>query len=111
MDAIPSNWLAEREQLRRHRHELTAQAARRYPADARVAGTPLLSAPGWIPDGPIPLRDIAIEFRPDAAAAPELGPPTRYAETMSATNRCRRPERRCSGSPGRIVSCSAELTR
>jgi hypothetical protein len=87
MDAIPSDWLAEREYLRRHRHELTAQAARRYPADARVAGTPLLSAPGWIPDAPIPLRDIAIEFRPDAAAAPELGPPTRYAETMLALAR------------------------
>jgi hypothetical protein len=78
-----SDWLAEREYLRRHRHELTERAARRYP-DARVAGTPLLSAAGWLPDAPIPLRDIAIEFRPDVAAAPKLTPPTRYGETMLA---------------------------
>jgi hypothetical protein len=80
----PSDWLAVREQLRRRRHELTALAARQYPVAARVAGTPLLSAPGWVPRAPIPLRDIAIEFRPDAAAAPRLEPPTRYAETMAA---------------------------
>jgi hypothetical protein len=78
-----SDWLAERGHLRRHRHELTERAARRYP-DARVAGTPLLSAPGWLPDAPIPLPDIVIEFRPDVAAAPKLTPPTRYAETMLA---------------------------
>jgi hypothetical protein len=76
----PSDWLAVREHLRDHRPELTAEAARLYPRHARVAGTPLLSAPGWLPAAPIPLRDIEIEFRPDAAAPP--GPPTRYAETM-----------------------------
>jgi hypothetical protein len=80
----PSDWLAVREYLRQHRHELTARAAECYPAAARVAGTPLLSAPGWVPPAPIPLRDIAIEFRPGAACAPALAPPTRYAETMLA---------------------------
>jgi hypothetical protein len=92
----PSDWLAVREYLREHRHELTARAARLYPREARVAGTPLLSAPGWLPAAPIPLRDVAIEFRPDAAAAPRTGsppgptpgspsgPPLGYAETMRA---------------------------
>ena len=84
----PSDWLAVREYLRQHRRELTDRAARLYPADARVAGTPLLSAPGWLPDAPIPLRDIAIEFRPayrqPDAVAPRLAPSTRYAETMLA---------------------------
>jgi hypothetical protein len=83
----PSDWLAVREYLRQHRHELTARAARLYPADAQVAGTPLLGAPGWLADAPIPLRDIAIEFRPDAAAAPRLAPSARYAETMLALAR------------------------
>jgi hypothetical protein len=79
-----SGWLAVREHLSQHRHELTASAARQFPAQALVAGTSLLSAPGWLPDAPIPLRDIAIEFRPDAVAARLPEPPTRYAETMLA---------------------------
>jgi hypothetical protein len=84
MNAIPSDWLTVRGHLGRHRHELTARAARQYPAGTLVAGTPLLSTPGWLPDAPIPLLDLAIEFRPDAAAGPSLEPPTRYAETMLA---------------------------
>ncbi|HEY1627066.1 MAG TPA: hypothetical protein VGG16_25050 [Streptosporangiaceae bacterium] len=84
MEPEPGDWLAVREYLRRNRHELTARAARLYPADAAVAGTPLLSAPGWLLDAPLPVRDITIEFRPDAAPAPELGPPVSYAETMLA---------------------------
>jgi hypothetical protein len=79
----PVEWLAAREYLRRHRPELTARAAQLYPAAAKVAGTPLLSAPGWVPDQPIPLRDITIEFRPDAVA-PRAVPSSRYAETMLA---------------------------
>jgi hypothetical protein len=83
----PSEWLAVRDRLRRHRHELTAQAARRFPADERVRGTPLLAAPGWLPAAPIPLRDLVIEFRPDVAEARPSLPPTHYAETMLALAR------------------------
>jgi hypothetical protein len=80
----PSEWLAVRDRLRRHRHELTVQAAARYPADERVRGTPLLAAPRWLPPAPIPLRDLVIEFRAGAAEISPPLPPTHYAETMRA---------------------------
>ena len=83
-----SDWLAVREYLRRHRHQLTVRAARHYPAAAKVAGTPLLTAADWLPQAPVPLRDISIEFRADRG--PGQGaerwplPPTHYAQTMLA---------------------------
>lgn len=52
--------------LAEHRHELAVTAARDYPADLAVEGTPLLAPPAWRPDQPIPLRDLAIGLDPDA---------------------------------------------
>ncbi len=58
------DWLRVHAYLNASRHELALRAAREYPADARVAGTPLLAAPAWRPAAPIPLADIRLEFRP-----------------------------------------------
>jgi hypothetical protein len=55
-------WLRVREYLRDNRHPLGVSAAGGYPSAARVAGTPLLAAPGWIPTRPVPLGDIAISL-------------------------------------------------
>src|SRR6202453_1376895 len=60
-------WVAVREFLRRHRHDLTAAAAAEYPPAARVAGTPLLARPAWLPDAPIRLPDVQLSFQPQAA--------------------------------------------
>jgi hypothetical protein len=52
--------------LRQNRYALGARAAGQYPEAARVAGTPLLAAPGWRLAAPIPLSRIRLEFRPQA---------------------------------------------
>ncbi|MCW2935922.1 MAG: transcriptional regulator [Actinomycetia bacterium] len=86
-------WLRGREYLRENRHELGVSAADGYPSAARVAGTPLLAAPGWIPAAPVPLGDISIalsraDFSPRhntvAHAAPENSGGTRYASYSEA---------------------------
>jgi hypothetical protein len=59
-------WLRVNAYLRANRHELAVSAAGEYPAQARVAGTPLLAAPSWRPTVPVPLTDIRLEFRAGA---------------------------------------------
>jgi len=78
---LNANWLAVRDFLREHRHELTAAAAADYPSAARVAGTPLLTRPEWMPQAPIALPDIQLGFRADAAPVVMAGYPS-YAQTM-----------------------------
>ena len=88
-------WLREREYLRENRHELAVIAADGYPSAARVAGTPLLAAPRWIPAAPVPLGDISIALstqdflpRPSAQALAQATPETadgaRYASYSDA---------------------------
>ena len=76
LTASQSDWLRVRSYLREHRHALAVDAAAGYPAERRVAGTPLLAAPEWQLARPVPLHDIELEFvrrsRP-AEAGPALG--------------------------------------
>jgi len=77
LTASQRDWLRVRSYLQEHRHGLAVDAAGDYPADRRVAGTPLLAAPGWQPAEPIPLAAVGLEltsaeFMPPAAAAPAL---------------------------------------
>ena len=62
-----SDWLRVRAYLQEHRHALAVDAAQDYPAGARVAGTPLLAAPGWQPAEPIPLQEVTLELSSPAA--------------------------------------------
>lgn len=55
-------WLRVRNHLRDHRYELAVWAAREYPESAAVEGTPLLSAPLWLPKEPIPLDHIKLQY-------------------------------------------------
>jgi hypothetical protein len=62
-----------------------------YPGVPRVAGTPLLCREGWVPDAPVPLADIRVEWDdhpvPPAVADPADGLPDgyrTYAEAMAA---------------------------
>jgi transcriptional regulator with XRE-family HTH domain len=55
-----ARWRQERRWLNQHRSELARLAAELYPAEHQVAGTPLIAAPGWIPDAPIELRSLRL---------------------------------------------------
>jgi hypothetical protein len=58
--ALTEEWLRVREYLGQHRHELSRQAARLYPASLRVAGTDLLADPAWLPSAPVPLGAVTL---------------------------------------------------
>ena len=58
----PGHWQAVRRALNRHRYELAGVASRRYPAAPRVANTPLLCRPEWIPDRPLDLDEVKLNW-------------------------------------------------
>src|SRR5437762_12301741 len=62
LTASQADWLRVRSYLQEHRHALAVEAAGAYPAERRMAGTPLLAAPEWQPAEPLPLHDIELEF-------------------------------------------------
>ena len=64
LTASQRDWLRVRSYLGDHRHALAVDAAGAYPAERRMAGTPLLAAPEWQLAEPVPLRDIELEFTP-----------------------------------------------
>jgi len=53
--------------MREHRYELAVSAARDYPASAAVEETALLTTPTWLPNAPILLDDIKLQYTPEAA--------------------------------------------
>ena len=57
-------WLRERSYLNAHRHELAQLTQELYPASWRVAGTPLLARPQWLPAAPVPLAAVALSWQP-----------------------------------------------
>ncbi len=83
-------WLRVNARLHASRPRLSVRAAAQYPAQASVAGTPLLAAGSWRPAAPVPLTDVRLEFRPQPPPAvldvarvapyllPERGDGTRY---------------------------------
>jgi hypothetical protein len=75
LTASQNEWLRVRSYLQEHRYDLALDAAGDYPAERRIAGTPLLAAPGWQPAEPVPLQDIGLEFTAPEVAAPEVTAP------------------------------------
>ena len=67
LTASQAEWLRVRSYLQTHRHALAVDAAGDYPAGARVAGTPLLAAPGWQLAEPVPLPEVGLELAPATA--------------------------------------------
>jgi hypothetical protein len=59
-----AEWLRVRGYLSTRRHELTRAAQELYPPSLRLAGTPLLTRPGWCPAEPIPLDQVTVSWRP-----------------------------------------------
>ncbi len=66
-------WLRVRSYLQEHRHELGQAAAAEYPAERTIAGTGLLTVPGWQPARPVPLQDISLTLNPAPAPASAPG--------------------------------------
>ena len=88
------DWLTVRSYLTEQRYDLAVAAAQDYPPDRRMAGTPLLAAPGWLPPAPVPLQDISLELRDAGPAEVEVTTPflprradgtpyRRYSEAMA----------------------------
>jgi len=78
-------WLRVRRYLKERRYELGVAAAGEYPPEMRVAGTPLLAAPGWLPAAPIPLREVICGVSPNVAVPPlPVGPVPRGYPTYAA---------------------------
>jgi len=81
-------WLRVREHLRDNRYELAVAAADDYPDVPRVAGTPLLTDPLWIPARPVPLSDVDITLTraPAVTLPPAPGDPAypSYSAAMAA---------------------------
>ncbi len=100
LTASQRDWLRVRSYLQEHRHGLAVDAAGDYPDDRRVAGTPLLAAPGWQPAEPIPLTAVGLEltsaeFTPPAAAGPALdgaGPAVATLDSAAAALLPERPD-------------------
>jgi hypothetical protein len=63
-------WRAERRFLNANRYDLARTAQELYPRSWRVAGTPMLARPEWIPEAPVPLDRVALSWRPAEPSAP-----------------------------------------
>lgn len=61
LTASERDWLRVRSYLQEHRYDLAVSAADDYPRQ-RVAGTPLLADPAWLPAKPVPIEDIKLEL-------------------------------------------------
>jgi len=55
-------WRHVRRHLNGHRHDLAGLATRLYPASWRVADSPLLARPNWIPASPMALEDLKLTW-------------------------------------------------
>ena len=90
LTASQNDWLRVRSYLQEHRHALAVDAAGDYPAERRMAGTPLLAAPEWQPAEPVPLHDIELEFTAPEFTAPDIPrrPRRRPAARARAPRRC-----------------------
>ncbi|WUI01129.1 hypothetical protein OHR68_04720 [Spirillospora sp. NBC_00431] len=91
MGAGEERWRDGRARLNASRGPLGETASALYPDVPRVAGTTLLCRDEWIPDVPIPLEDVRLEWdardAPPAVADPADGLPDgyrTYAEAMAA---------------------------
>jgi hypothetical protein len=83
-----NDWARVRAHLRAHRYELAVRAVEEFPDVRKVAGTPLLTVPAWVPSAPIPLSalDITMAEAPPVDLPPASGHPgfPSYSAAMAA---------------------------
>ncbi|MEV7007751.1 hypothetical protein [Streptosporangium sp. NPDC051022] len=68
---VPPTWREVRDHLNGHRHDLARVADRFYPGWKRAGSTPLLTRDGWLPDEPLGLDRVVLEWT-DRAPAPTV---------------------------------------
>jgi hypothetical protein len=98
------DWLRVRDFLNAHRCDLARAATDLYPPQWRVAGTPLLARPEWLPGAPVPLEEVTLSWSPGrlpraiegtepafAAALPLAGQAQRFGSYAAALGALRRP--------------------
>jgi hypothetical protein len=61
-DASEAQWRAARAFLNSRRYQLSLTAQQLYPQLPRVAGTPLLARPEWLPAVPVPLEQVTLAW-------------------------------------------------
>lgn len=66
-------WLRVRSAVNAHRYELARRAGEHYPDLPRVARTPLLCRPGWVPERPLPLDALELRWVADPSPAAVTG--------------------------------------
>ena len=81
------DWLRVREHLQRHRYEFGKAAADLYPGGARVAGTPLLSRPEWLPARTAAARWHRPQLHPGRSHARPAGRRSCHARCASRASR------------------------
>jgi hypothetical protein len=69
----PAHWRAVRRLLNQRRHELTGIASGLYPGVHRVATSPLLCRPEWIPPAPAELNRVLLRWVDNAPAPAVTG--------------------------------------
>ncbi len=97
-------WLRVRGFLNGRRCELARAATDLYPPQWRVAGTPLLARPEWLPGAPVPLEQVTLSWSPGrlprqiegtepafTAGLPLTGDGTRFGGYAAALGALRRP--------------------
>jgi transcriptional regulator with XRE-family HTH domain len=62
VSASRGRWRAERTWLNQHRSDLAKVAVGLYAPESQVAGTTLITAPGWLSPRPLPLRSVRLEL-------------------------------------------------
>ncbi|MEY9843058.1 hypothetical protein ABH940_000106 [Streptacidiphilus sp. BW17] len=66
-------WLRTRTYLNAHRHELTDAALHDFKSEDFIPGTRLLARPSWIPDHPVRLEDVQVDWAAQVPTAPING--------------------------------------
>jgi hypothetical protein len=80
------HWRAVRRELNQHRQVLTEVASRLYPGVARVGTTGLMCREDWIPDRPLDLDEVKLNWleHPRAPAVDGTGPESSHVRPVDA---------------------------
>jgi transcriptional regulator with XRE-family HTH domain len=62
VSASQQRWRAGRRYLNQHRAELARSASELYPSNVRLAPTTLIARPEWVPEEPVRLEGIGLEW-------------------------------------------------
>jgi hypothetical protein len=96
------DWRDTRRLLNSRRHELASAAAQLYPQALRVASTPLLARPEWIPPAPLDLDEVALTW---------VDTPPPGADVTGAASAHVRPSRPHGGRYASYADALAEIER